>query len=155
MLTLGTGALAGISFASNFLKGYSAYGQAKQEAAVYGQQAASYQRNAARVRLVGSLNENIARSQQRAYIARGAAAAGEAGMGESPTTAAALATSYAALEQNILNQRYQVESEAENYLYQARVAEENARQLKKKGKNRFTSGLLSGINGALNVYGSI
>ncbi len=89
------------------------------------------------------------RSQKRAAVASAAAAAGEAGMGESPTTTTALATTSAALEQNILNERYRVESEAENYLYQARLAEEQARQHKKAGKNKFMNSMLGGLTSSL------
>lgn len=113
------------------LKGKQEEYEAKVQAKLALNNAAIYRKNAARVRLNGSLNEDMMRSQKRAAVASAAAAAGEAGMGESPTTTTALATTSAALEQNILNERYRVESEAENYLYQARLAEEQARQHKK------------------------
>lgn len=139
----------GLNFASGFLKGIGESNAAKVEAANYAQQAVIYQRNAAVTRINGARNEDVMRSQNRAYLANAAATAGEAGMGESPTMVSQLATSGAALEQNVLNQRYQTESEAENYLYQARVAEENARQAKKKSKNKFINGLVSGASSAL------
>ena len=73
-------------------------------------------------------------------------------MGESPTTATALATTSSALEQNILNRRYETESAAENYLYQARLAEEEARQYKKTGSNMFVSNMLSGLASAVGGF---
>ena len=139
---------AGINFASGFLKGKQEEYEAKVQAKLALNNAAIYRKNAARVRLNGSLNEDMMRSQKRAAVAS-AAAAGEAGMGESPTTTTALATTSAALEQNILNERYRVESEAENYLYQARLAEEQARQHKKAGKNKFMNSMLGGLTSSL------
>ena len=138
---------AGINFASGFLKGKQEEYEAKVQAKLALNNAAIYRKNAARVRLNGSLNEDMMRSQKRAAVA--SAAAGEAGMGESPTTTTALATTSAALEQNILNERYRVESEAENYLYQARLAEEQARQHKKAGKNKFMNSMLGGLTSSL------
>ncbi len=140
---------AGINFASGFLKGKQEEYEAKVQAKLALNNAAIYRKNAARVWLNGSLNEDMMRSQKRAAVASAAAAAGEAGMGESPTTTTALATTSAALEQNILNERYRVESEAENYLYQARLAEEQARQYKKAGKNKFMNSMLGGLTSSL------
>ena len=137
---------AGINFASGFLKGKQEEYEAKVQAKLALNNAAIYRKNAARVRLNGSLNEDMMRSQKRAAVASAAAAAG---MGESPTTTTALATTSAALEQNILNERYRVESEAENYLYQARLAEEQARQHKKAGKNKFMNSMLGGLTSSL------
>lgn len=151
MFGLATGVAAGIGFAKGFMGSLNSSNEAAFNAASYQQQAETYRRNARLARRTGAYNEDIYRSKQRAAMASGAAAAGEAGMGESPTTATALATTYNALEQNILSARYQVESEAENYLYQARVADENARQMKKKGKHRFQKALLGGVSGALGV----
>lgn len=146
---------AGLGFVSGFLKGYRNTQAARQQASVYAYEAQAYRRNAARVYAAGALNEDILRSGQRATVSKGAAAAGEAGMGESPTTVAALATTYGALEQNILNQRYEMSSEAENYLYQARIADENQRQMKKKARHAFGSALISGISGGLGAYNSL
>lgn len=140
---------AGINFASGFLKGKQEEYEAKVQAKLALNNAAIYRKNASTVRLNGSLNEDMMRSQKRAAVASAAAAAGEAGMGESPTTTTALATTSAALEQNILNERYRVESEAENYLYQARLAEEQARQHKKAGKNKFMNSMLGGLTSSL------
>lgn len=147
-------AAIGVNFASKFLQGTADRNKAYAQAADYAEQANIYRRNAALLRLNGALNEDVMRSQNRAYTARSLTAAGEAGMGESETFATALATTAAALEQNVLNARYQVESEAANYLYQANIAEENARQLRKKGRNYFQSSLMSGITSAFDVYNS-
>lgn len=144
--------MAGLNFAAEFLKGKVEGEPYKVQAQMYQQDAAIYRRNARLARLTGAYNEDIYRSQQRAVKAKSMAAAGEAGVGESPTTVTAVMTTYNSLEQNILSERYQVESEAENYLYQARVAEENARQLKKKAKHKYRSALLSGVSSALNVF---
>ena len=143
---------AGLNFASGFLKGKEAENEYLARAETARQQAAVYRQNAATVRLNGALNEDAQRSQKRATIASARAAAGEAGMGESPTTATALATTSSALEQNILNRRYETESAAENYLYQARLAEEEARQYKKTGSNMFVSNMLSGLASAVGGF---
>lgn len=147
-----TGIMAGIGFSAGFMESLKSSNEAAAEAAIYRQNAETYRRNARLARRTGAYNENIYRSQQRAMIAGGSAAAGEAGVGESPTSAIALATTYNALEQNILAARYQVESEAENYLYQAATADENARQAKKKSKNRYANALLGGISGAASMF---
>lgn len=73
---------AGINFASGFLKGKQEEYEAKVQAKLALNNAAIYRKNAARVRLNGSLNEDMMRSQKRAAVASAAAAAGEAGMGE-------------------------------------------------------------------------
>lgn len=144
---------AGINFASGFLKGKETENAYAQQAQLARQNAAVYRQNASNVRLRGSLNEDAMRSQKRASLATASASAGEAGIGESPTTATALATTSSTLEQNILNERYRVESEAENYLYQARVQEEQAKQYKKAGGNQFMSSMLSGLSSALTTSG--
>ena len=140
---------AGVNFASGFLKGKEEQNQYEKKAQLALQNAQVYRQNAANIRLSGAQNEDAMRSQKRATVASASAAAGEAGMGESPTTTTALATTSAALEQNILNERYRVESEAENYLYQAMVEEANAKQYRKEGQNRFSGNLLSGLSSSL------
>lgn len=140
---------AGVNFASGFLKGKEEQNQYEKKAQLALQNAQVYRQNAANIRLSGAQNEDALRSQKRATVASASAAAGEAGMSESPTTTTALATTSAALEQNILNERYRVESEAENYLYQAMVEEANAKQYRKEGQNRFSGNLLSGLSSSL------
>jgi hypothetical protein len=146
-----TMALAGINFASEFLQGLKAAEASKQYATQYANQAAVARQNAATVRQNGAINEDTMRSSQRAEVAEQRAAAGEAGMAESPTTALAVATTAAKSEQNILTERYKVENEAENYLYQARVADENARVQRKKARNLFTNSVISGIGNAFSL----
>lgn len=145
-------AAAGINFASRFLQGIGESNQAKTALQIYANQADIYRQNAARTRLIGAYNEDMMRAQNRAYTAKARAAAGEAGMGESETFATALAHTASGLEQNVLNARYQTESEAMNYLYQAAIADENARQMKKKSRHRFQNALINGIYGAMNIY---
>ncbi len=140
---------AGINFASGFLKGKTEQNEYETKAQLALQNAQTYRKNAQNVRLSGAYNEDALRSQKRSTIASASAAAGEAGMGESPTTTTALATTSSALEQNILNERFKVESEAENYLYQALIEEANAKQYKKEGQNRFSGNLLSGLSSSL------
>ncbi len=140
---------AGINFASGFLKGKAEQNEYETKAQLALQNAQTYRNNAQNIRLSGAYNEDALRLQKRATVASAAASAGEAGMGESPTTTTALATTASALEQNILNERFKVESEAENYLYQALIEEANAKQYKKEGKNRFSSNLLSGLSSSL------
>lgn len=144
---------AGVNFASGFLKGKGAENEYSKQAQLARQTASIYRQNASNVRLRGALNEDAMRSQKRASLATASASTGEAGIGESPTTASALATTASALEQNILNERYRVESEAENYLYQARVQEEQAKQYKKAGGNQFMSSMLSGLSSVLATPG--
>lgn len=137
---------AGLKFASGFLSGYRDSYAAKAKSQEYMQNAMLYRRNALIARRNGAYNEDIYRAQQRAVMAQGAAALGEVGMGSSPTTATVLGTSYRALEQNILGARYQVESEAEALLLQAKIAEENARTMRRKSKNKFGNALLGGVS---------
>lgn len=145
-------ALGGISFASSFLSGLSGYKQSKLQAKMYERQAEIYRRNAEITRRKGALNEDIMRSQKRAYLANANAVAGEVGMAYSPTFATSLSTSASALEQNILNERFRVETEAENYLYQSNVALNNAKISKFNGRNAFFNSLISGTSSGLNVY---
>jgi len=145
------GALAAAQFATGFLQGVQQSNQIMRQSYAYQQQGNVYRQNAAITRLNGALNEDISRAKNRAYMSRAMVAGGEAGMAESPTFASALASTASALEQNVLNQRYQTESAAENYLYQARVAEENARVAKKKSHHAFRSGLISGITSAFSM----
>lgn len=152
VMATATAAALGVNFAAGFLKSKNEGDAYMAQSATYLQDAELYRRNARIARLTGAYNEDIYRSQQRALRASSAAAAGEAGVGESPTTATAVMTTYNAWEQNILAARFQVESEAENYLYQARVADENAKQSKKKAKNKYKSSVLSGISSALSVF---
>lgn len=142
-------AKAAAGFANGFANSLKQSQQAKAQAQMYQQQAELYRRNARNLRRTGAMNEDVMRSQQRTSLAQGAAAAGEAGISTSPTYIASLATASGALEQNILNNRFEVESQAENYLYQAAIADENARQMKKKGKNRYFNALMSGNASAL------
>ena len=139
----------GAKFVSNFLKSENEAKQYLLEADQELQNAEVLRKNAYSVRSAGARNEDISRLQNRAYLASNRAIAYEAGIGESPTLMSSLATSASALEQNVLYDRYKIESEAENYLYQARINEENARQLKKKYKNSFGSSLL---NSAINLF---
>lgn len=150
-MALGLGLAMGLNFASGFLNGVQSSNKYLQQSAIYQQQADIYRRNAALTRLNGARNEDILRAQNRAYLSRSRAAAGEAGMGESATMMSLLASSASALEQNVLDARMNVESEAENYLYQAALAEENNRIMRKKSKNAFRSGLVSGISSSLGL----
>ena len=151
-MSLSIGALMGINFASGFLDGVKKSYAYKQSAYDYQQQAAAFRRNAYLTRLSGALNEDVSRLQNRAYLSRANAAAAEAGMSESPTFISALSFSASALEQNVLFDRFYTESKAENYLYQARVADANARMLKKRSRHAFQNGLINGIGSALGVY---
>ena len=151
-MTLFTGALMGINFATGFLDGVKQSNAYRQSAYDYRQQAAAFRRNAYLTRLSGALNEDVSRAKNRAYLSNATASAAEIGMNESPTFISALSSSAAALEQNVLNDRYYTESKAENYLYQARVADANARMLKKRSRHAFQNGLISGIGSAFGVY---
>lgn len=139
--------IAGLKFASNMLKSEQERQQYLVMAQTELQNAEILRQNAYKLRRNGAINEDFSRSKNRAYIANNSAIAGEAGIADSPTTITALATSARALEQNILNDRFKIESEAENYLYQAKIAESNARQLERKYNNSFGSSLLSSMAG--------
>ena len=145
------GALAAAQFASGFLQGVQQSNQAKRQSYYYQQQGNVYRQNAAITRLKGAINEDVSRAKNRAYLSRAVAAGGEAGMAESPTFTSALSSTASALEQNVLNQRYQTEVEAENYLYQARIAEENARIMRRNSGHAFRNGLISGITSAFGI----
>lgn len=144
--------VAGLAFTSSFLSGLGAYNQAKAQAKSYKQQAEIYRRNAQILRQKGALNEDMMRAQKRASLAQNSAALGEAGMSESPTTVTHLATTSSALEQNILNDRYAMETEAENYLYQSALSLSKAKQVKSKGRNAFATSMVSGLNSGLGQF---
>lgn len=150
-MVLPIGMVMGLNFASGLLGGIQKSNQANAQAQVYKQNAANFRKNAVQTRFAGAVNEDILRAQNRANLSRSNTALNEAGMGESPTAATALASAASAMEQNVLDARYKTESEAENYLYQARVADANARAAKRKARNAFRSGLISGISSALCV----
>ena len=135
--------VVGLKMASNFLKAKQSSDEYKIMAEQELQNARLLRENAYLTRLRGARNEDVSRMKNRAFIASNSAIASEAGMGESPTTMTNLAWSMSMLEQNVLNDRFLTESEAENYLYKARVSEENAKALKKKGNNIFVSSLLN------------
>lgn len=148
------GLAMGVNFANGFLSGVRDGNKAYLSAKDYDYQAQIFKRNADLVRLYGAMNEDVMRAKNRAYISNGVAAANEVGMAESPTFVSALAYNGSLLEQNVLNERYKTESEAENYLYQSRVMAQNAHQMRKKSRGAFRSGLISGISSALGVYSS-
>ena len=143
----GASLIMGLNFASNFLKSEQDRQSYLASADIELQNAEILRHNAYITRAIGARNEDVLRAQNRAYLANNRAIAGEAGIGESPTLMSAIATSSNALEHNVLNERYKVESQAENYLYQARIKEENANQLREKAGNSFASSLLSSVAG--------
>lgn len=153
MFGIAAGAVA-LNFASGLVKGAKESKSYKAQAKLMEQQAAIYRKNAALLRRNGARNEDIMRSGNRAQLSRITAVGGEAGMGESATFASGLATTAAALEQNVLNERYQTESQAENYLYDARLSEEKAKLLRKSAKRSFRNGLIGGIDSALSTISS-
>ena len=142
----------GINFAKGFLSGVRESNQAYYQAADYEKQAEIFKKNADAVQLNGAMNEDILRSKNRLYISNGIASANEVGMGESPTMMTVLTQTNTLLEQNVLNERYKMESEAEKYLYQARVMAHNAHKMRKKADGAFRSGLIDGISSA---FGSL
>ena len=153
-MSIALGVAVAINFANNFLEGVKQSNETAKKGTYYSNQANLYRQNAARVRLNGAMSEDISRAKNRADLSRSSTAVGEAGMGESPTFLSLLATTSGVLEQNVLNNRYAIESEAENYLYQSRVAEENARVMKKKSANAFQNGLMNGISSSFNLLSS-
>ena len=151
-MVLPIGVAMGLNFTSGLLGGIAKSNQAKKQAAGYRQSAANYRYNAAQTRLRGAMNEDAMRAKNRGDLALSSAKMAEAGMGESPTAMSAMATAASGMEQDVLNKRYQNETEAENYLYQAKIEDAKAHAAKKKSRNMFRSGLINGISSALNVY---
>ncbi|MBR2273252.1 MAG: hypothetical protein IJ864_00225 [Alphaproteobacteria bacterium] len=154
-MTLSAGIGLGLSLASKLLKSDNESRGAKQKAATYQQQATVYRQNARNMRRLGAMNEDIQRAHNRRELAQNVASAAEAGMAESPTALSALATTAAQMEQNVLNLRRQNENEAENLDYQARLAQANARQMRKKSHNVFRSALISGIGSTFQAFDAL
>lgn len=145
-MSLSLAVAAGLGVASNLLKSRN---QEKYDTAAYRQNAAEYRRKALVTRQQGAMAEDRIRYQNRANLARQSAAQGEAGMGESPTALLALATSALPMEQDALNQRYQTESAAQDYLYQANLVDAQRKMMKKKKRNAFMSSFLDSFSSAL------
>lgn len=127
----------------------------KYDTSAYRQNALEYRHKALVTRQQGAMAEDRIRYQNRANLARQSATQGEAGMGESPTTLLALATSATQMEQNALDQRYQTETAAQNYLYQANIADAQRKMLKKKNNNAFMTSFLDSFSSALTGTGGL
>ncbi len=143
------GVMAGVS---TVLNGYQSYQQGKAQAAAYSANAETLRQNAAQVRAEGALNEDTMRSQNRQQLASTRALMGEMGMGDSATSVGVLAQDSANAEQNVLNQRYQTETTARNYMQQAANMDYEAKLAKRQGKNAFTMSLLSGTANGVSAY---
>ena len=149
-MAISVGAMMAYSFASSFLQTKLEENNYDDMIKKYDNEAQINRLNAKNIRLNGALNEDILRSQNRAYVANFRALAGENGMGESPTMVSRLSNLASSLEQNVLNERYKIESQAENYLYQANVFDANKRLMKKEKNNAFTRSLLDAGLASLN-----
>lgn len=151
-MSVGLGAMAAINFANGFLGGLKESKAYKEKASSYYQQAANYRQNAANIRMQGVIGEDAQRFKNRAALARTQALLSENGMAESPTALSSVATTLSDMEQNLFDRRYQNETRAQNSIYQAGLAENQARAAKKKSHNAFQSGLINGISSAFSVF---
>lgn len=142
--------IANAGIAEPSIEGYEQYKQGKADQKAFDENAKILRNNAARKRLETSLNEDIMRSQHRQRMSKARAAMAEAGMITSATTSGVLGQMGAELDQNALNLRYQGETEAINYMNQARLQNYYGKAAAAKGRNAFKMGLLkSGIKAAM------
>lgn len=147
-----TGVMAGLSVAGGIVNGIKGYQQAKSEASAMKANARILEQNARQTRLEGALNEDVQRSQNRQELSKLRAAMGEMGIAESATAIGSLAQDAANAEQNALNIRYKTETEANNLIQQASDLRYGAKQMKKKARNRFFTGMLQGASGGFGTF---
>lgn len=122
--------------------GYSSYRQGKELQKAYDKNADILRQNAAKKRLETSLNEDIIRSQNRQKMSKARAAFAEAGMATSATTSGVLGQMGADQENNALLTRYQGETEAVNYMNQARMQNYYGKSAAAQGRNAFKMSIL-------------
>ena len=151
-MSVSIGAMVAYNFASSFLQSKLEENEYDNLINRYGNEAYIYRLNARNIRMNGARNEDVLRAKNRAYVASSRALAGENGMGESPTTMSSISNAMSSLEQNVFDERYRIESEAENYLYQANVLDLNRRLLKKEKSNAFTRSLINAGLSSISSY---
>ena len=141
----------GVNLVSGLLQAVNKKDVAKGQSNYYRQQADGYRKNARQIRLKGAREEDQQRALNRKELANYSATAEEAGLGESPTYMSDLVSKAAYMEQNLRDNRAQTENDARQALYQAKVAENKARAIRKNSRNVFTSNLIKGISSALRM----
>lgn len=144
-------ATAGLGVASSIAKGIATQNQMEAQANALEANAEILQRNAAQKRLETSLNEDTQRRKNKLALAKSRAAMAEAGISEGGTAIGVIGQSAADAEQDALNLRYQGESEAVNYLNNAKIMNANAENYREAGQNAFTTGLISGAFSGLSA----
>lgn len=128
--------------AATMAGGYSSYRQGKELQKAYDKNADILRQNAAKKRLETSLNEDIIRSENRQKMSKARAAFAEAGMATSATTSGVLGQMGADQENNALLTRYQGETEAVNYMNQARMQNYYGKSAAAQGRNAFKMSIL-------------
>ena len=149
---MSAGVMGGLAAVQTVVNGYQAYRQGKAQADAYNANADILRKNAAQIRLEGALNEDVTRSQNRQQMASTRALMGEMGMADSATSVGVLAQDAANAEQNVLNQRYQTETTARNYMQQAADLNYEAKLAKRQGKNAFRMSLLAGAANGVGAF---
>lgn len=120
---------------------YSSYKGGKAQERAYNAQAEQDEANARQKALETSINEDTARKQQRANLARMSAAQSEAGL-DGGTATTAYMSSFRNAEQDVMNLRYQGMSQWANYKNQAALNRFYGRQAFKQGQlGAWTAGL--------------
>ena len=131
----------GLMAASAGLAAYSSYQGGKAQERAYQAQAEQDEANARVKALETSINEDTARKQQRANLARMSAAQSEAGL-EGGTATTAYMSSFRNAEQDVMNLRYQGMSQWANYKNQAALNRFYGKQAFKQGQlGAWTAGL--------------
>ena len=148
-----------LAVAGTVAQSYGEYQGEKYKSRVMKANADVLQQNAQRKRLETSLNEDIAREQNRRQIAKNEAAMIEQGS-LSQTGIGALGQQATDLEQNVLNSRYQGISAAEAMDIEATYMRQNAKATKRQAKNKFYTDLLfkapsAGFSAYSNFGGSL
>ena len=120
---------------------YSSYQGGKAQERAYNAQAEQDEANARQKALETSINEDTARKQQRANLARMSAAQSEAGL-DGGTATTAYMSSVRNSEQDVMNLRYQGMSQWANYKNQAALNRFYGKQAFKQGQlGAWTAGL--------------
>ena len=120
---------------------YSACQGGKAQERAYNAQAEQDENNARQKALETSINEDTARKQQRANLARMSAAQSEAGL-DGGTATTAYMDSVRNSEQDVMNLRYQGMSQWQNYKNQAALNRFYGKQAFKQGQlGAWTSGI--------------
>lgn len=148
-----------LGVASSLLSGVSALSQAKAQSDSLEANASILRKNAEQKRLETSINEDTVRRQKKLAMSSARAQMAEAGVIEGGTSLGVLAQGLANAEQEALNLRYEGETVAVNYLNNASLLEEEAKQARRAGGNAFLTSLVgagfSGLAGYTSMGGEL